>query len=260
MGHSSDSPVCESAMTSPAHDILLRNLKLHLNLSPEETAALNVLPVQTAQVDRGEVIVREGDKPQTSFLLVNGFACTFKISGNGGRQIMAVHVPGDLPDLQSLHVETLDAGVSAISSCEIAHILHRDLRQLIVAHPRVAAVLWRLTLIDAAIFKEWVLSVGRRPATQRLAHLICEIYLRLKRIGLSQNGVCTIPLTQTELSDCTGLSLVHLNRSMKELREGGLVRWQGKVVEVPSWERLTEAGDFDPTYLHLKPSANWQWT
>jgi len=247
-------------MGSKAHDILLRNLELHLQLTSEEVDAVTALPIQLAQVERGDVIVREGDKPETSFLLVTGFACTFKVSGAGDRQIMAVHVPGDLPDLQSLHIETLDAGVSAISACELGYIRHTDLRQLCLEHPRIAAILWRLTLIDAAIFKEWVLNVGRRSATQRLAHLICEIYVRLDRIGLVEQGICSIPLTQVELADCTGLSVVHLNRSMQELRANGLVRWHGKTVEVPNWQNLAKAGDFDATFLHLKPSANWLWT
>jgi CRP-like cAMP-binding protein len=246
------------SMGTDALGILKRNVQIHLDLTSDEVTAIERLPVQLSQIARGEAIVREGDQPETSFLLVNGFACTYKVSGSGERQIMAVHVPGDLPDLQSLHVETLDAGVFAASACEIAHLRHTDLNRLCLEYPRISAVLWRMTLIDAAIFKEWVLNVGRRSAIQRLAHLICEIYLRLERIGLAEEGTCSIPLTQVDLADCTGLSSVHLNRSMQELRRRKLVRWEGKTVEIPNWKSLAVAGDFDPTFLHLKPSAGWQ--
>jgi CRP-like cAMP-binding protein len=242
-------------MTAGPHSpqtLMIRKLDSIFPLSDEERQALQDLPVQLAVLDADEDIVRVGDRPSQCCLLLRGFTCVYKLTSEGKRQIMALHVPGDLPDLQSLHLKVMDNSVATMSPSTVGFIQHEDLRRLCDRHPRLTAAFWRETLVDAAIFREWLLNVGRREAYNRMAHLLCELLVRLKAVGLVEDGTFDLPLTQSELADCIGTSNVHVNRVLQELRANGLVRTTGSQVTIPDWEKLKEAGDFDPLYLHLK--------
>ena len=232
-----------------AHPIITK-LRSTLTLSDDEKAAILRLPMHVMGLKADQDIVREGDRPTRSCALLEGFACTYKITDAGKRQIIAFHIPGDLPDLQSLHLRTLDNSVGTLTACRVGFIQHQDLRALCHAHPRIADALWRETLIDGAIYREWVLNIGRRDAYAGIAHLLCEWMTRLRAVGLTQDLTCELPMTQIELGDAVSLSTVHVNRTLKELRGAGLVTLRRGSLTVSNWDRLVEAGGFDPTYLH----------
>jgi CRP-like cAMP-binding protein len=208
--------------------------------------------MQVMDLRADQDIVREGDRPTRSCALLEGFACTYKITEEGRRQITAFHISGDIPDLQSLHLKVLDTSLGTITPCKVGFIQHESLRDLCERHPRIASALWPQTLIDAAIFREWTTNVGRREAYSRRAHILCEMVVRMRAVGLAQDYTCDLPITQSEFADAAGLSTVHVNRTLQELRGEELIILKGTTLQVLDWDGLTRAGDFDPTYLHLE--------
>lgn len=229
---------------------LVEKLESITDLSSAEREALAALPLRVQEVRADLDVVREGDRPSQCCLVLEGFTCRYKFTDKGRRQIFAFHTPGDIPDLQSLLLKTMDHSLGTITPCRLAFIQHESLRELFRQHPRLADAFWRDTLIDAAIFREWMLGIGRRSAKARLAHFLCEMVMRLAAIGLRQGNAVPLPITQAEVGDALGLSAVHVNRTLQELREEGLLTWDGGVLAVADWERLKETGEFDPTYLH----------
>jgi CRP-like cAMP-binding protein len=161
-------------------------------------------------------------------------------------------LPGDIPDLQSLHLKVLDNGIGTISPCSVGFITHEDLRDLCTGYPRITAALWRGTLIDAAIFREWVLNVGRREAYTRMAHVFCELLVRLRAVGLTKDYTCDLPITQAEFADALGVTNVHVNRVVQQLRADGLIELSGDRLNILDWNQLKRVGEFDPTYLRLE--------
>jgi CRP-like cAMP-binding protein len=232
---------------------LIRRLESITDLSAQEKDALLHLPSTIREVAADQDIVREGDRPAESCLILSGMAFRYKMTEAGKRQIMSFHIAGEIPDLQSLHLRTMDHGLSTLTRCRLAFVAHGSLHALFEQHPRLSSVFWRETLIDAAIFREWVVNVGRRPALARMAHLLCELYLRHKAVGLVTDHAFEVPITQSELADAVGLSNVHVNRTLQELRAHGLIGEQGRLLKILNWDRLKQAGEFDPTYLHQEP-------
>jgi CRP-like cAMP-binding protein len=176
-------------------------------------------------------------------------AFRYKITEGGKRQILSFHVTGEIPDLQSLYLGTMDHSLSTLTPCTLAFITHQSLHALFQEQPRLTGVLWRETLIDAATFREWVVNVGRRQAPARMAHLICELFVRHQAVGLVTDDSFEFPITQGELADAMGLSPVHVNRTLQELRGRGLIRG-GRHLTILDWEGLKQVGEFDPTYPH----------
>lgn len=170
----------------------------------------------------------------------------------GKRQIVSFNLPGDVPDLQSLHLKVIDNSVATIRPCSVGFITHEDLRAICERYPRITAVFWRETLIDAAIFREWVLNVGRRESYTRMAHVFCELLTRLRAVDLVEDHACDLPITQSEFADALGVTNVHVNRVIQQMRADGLIELSGDRLNIPDWDRLKEVGEFDPTYLHLK--------
>jgi CRP-like cAMP-binding protein len=236
----------------PEANPIIRKLESIFQLSEEERAAIADLPMQVAEIRSNQDIVREGDRPSRCFALLEGFTCTFKLTGEGKRQILAFGIAGDMPDLQSLHLHVLDASVGTLTRCKVGFIEHEVLHGLCDRFPRVADAFWRETLIEASVFREWMTNVGRRQAYGRIAHLLCELVVRMRAVGLADDHACALPMTQNELADATGMSTVHVNRTLQELRGDKLISLRGERLTVLDWDALKEAGDFDPTYLHLK--------
>ncbi|HEY8381534.1 MAG TPA: Crp/Fnr family transcriptional regulator [Microvirga sp.] len=237
---------------SADHHPLVRKLESIFTLSHDERQALANLPMQLASIKADQDIVREGDSPSRSCLLLSGFACTYKITAQGKRQIVSFNLSGDVPDLQSLHLKVLDNSISTISACSVGFIAHEDLREICERFPRITAAFWRETLIDGAIFREWVTNVGQREGVSRMAHVLCELILRLRAVGLVEGHTCDLPITQAEFGDALGFTPVHVNRVLQQMRAEGLIVTKGTQLTVPDWERLKEVGEFDPTYLHLE--------
>ncbi|WP_342106453.1 Crp/Fnr family transcriptional regulator [Methylobacterium sp. SI9] len=224
-------------------------------LSAEECAALEALPMQAALIDADQDIVREGDRPGRSFAVISGIASTYKTTRAGKRQVMSYHVPGDVPDFQSLHLQTLDISIAAVTPCSIGYVQHDAVRALFRAQPRLTEVFWRATLIDAAIVREWTLNTGRRDAYARMAHLLCELVTRLEAVGLAPDLSCDLPMTQPELADALGITPVHVNRTIRDLKAAGLLTLRNRHLTVHDWDGLVAAAEFDPTYLHLRQEA-----
>jgi CRP-like cAMP-binding protein len=231
---------------------LIRKLESIFILSDKERHALGNLPMQVTAIRADQDIVREGDHPSRCCLILDGFVCTYKVTAEGRRQIVAFSIPGDIVDLQSLHLNVLDNSVATITPCSVGFITHEILRALCIHYPRIAAALWRDTLVDASIFREWMTNVARREGSSRMAHMLCEMLVRLRAVGLVEDHACDLPITQVEFADALGFTTVHVNRVLQQMRTDGLIELKGKRLFVPDWERLKEAGEFDPTYLHLE--------
>ena len=218
----------------------------------DREAILN-LPHRTRKVERNGYIARERDRTTHSCLLLSGFAMRHKILGSGARQIVAIHMKGDLVDLQNSFLDVADHSVQALTDVEIALIPREAVKQLAFGRPRVGIAMWFDTLVDASVFREWIANVGRRDARTRLAHLLCEFSLRLKVAGLGEPTEYELPMTQEQLADCTGLTSVHINRMLKLLEtENLIIRRSNRTVTIGDWAKLAYAGDFDSTYLHLR--------
>lgn len=242
-------------MTGHLANSLITKLAVSNHLDGDDVRALVALPIQVRSFDAHQAIVREGDRPDACCLVAEGFAFRSKLAGDGERQILALHVPGEIPDLQSLHLHVMDHDLTTLTPCTLGFISHHVLRALNTARPNIAAALWRETLIDASIFREWILNVGRREALDRMAHLLCELHRRLNAIGRTRNGAFHFPISQSELGDCLGLSTVHTNRVLKTLRDEELIRTERGSFELLNKPALEERGDFDARYLHLDPSV-----
>ena len=185
-------------------------------------------------------------------MILSGFACTYKVTAQGKRQIVSFNLPGDVPDLQSLHLKVLDNSISTISPCSVGFITHEDVRRICDRYPRITVAFWRDTLIEGAIFREWVMNVGQREGTSRMAHILCELIVRLKAVGLVEDHVCDLPITQGEFADALGFTTVHVNRVLQQMRAEGLIETKGTQLKIPDWDKLKQVGEFDPTYLHLE--------
>lgn len=234
-------------MTNP----LVLKLSRRDRISPEEERVLTSAITQVRELPADQDIVSEGDRPTNSILLLDGFAARYRDLADGRRQITSIHIAGDFVDLHSFLLKTMDHGVFTMSPCRIAVVPHETLREITEKHPHLTRLLWLSTLIDAAIHREWLVSLGRRSPVARIAHLICELFVRLKELGQVESGVFSLPVTQVELGDVLGLSTVHTNRSLQQLRGENVITWRGNIVEVEDWERLQQIAQFDPTYLHL---------
>jgi CRP-like cAMP-binding protein len=235
----------------PGYNMLLRKLRSISPLTDDEKHCILALPLSVKSVGADQDIVREGDRPSECCLIIEGFACRYKFTADGKRQIFSFHTPGDIPDLQSLHLQRMDHSLMTLTPCKLAFIPHQSLTDIMRRCPRVADVMWRDTLIDAAIFREWMIGIGRRSAYTRIAHVLCEVFVRLRAVGLANGDECELPVTQAELGDALGLSTVHVNRSLQELRGDGLIQLRAGSLTILNWDGLKTAGEFDPTYLHL---------
>ncbi|HEX8164898.1 MAG TPA: Crp/Fnr family transcriptional regulator [Beijerinckiaceae bacterium] len=234
---------------------LIRKLDSIFDLTAEERHGIAKLQVTIRNLKADQDIVRDGDRPSQCCLILEGFAFRYKALEGGKRQIFSFHIPGDIPDLQSLHLTVMDHALATLTAGKVAFIQHETMRSFLHAHPRISDAFWRDTLVDAAVFREWMVGIGRRDAPTRIAHLFCEMFVRMQAVGLAEDYTCNLPITQTELADALGLSTVHVNRSLMALRATGTVDVaKGKLI-VKDWAGLQEAGEFDPTYLHLRPPA-----
>ena len=234
---------------------LIRTLKSTGQIVLEHAQALRDTPVHERSFASGQDIVLAGEPAIYCIIVLKGFAASSKIGTSGKRQITAFHIPGDMPDLQTLHLDRTDTAISALHGTTVAFIRHDDIRALCHRHPEINDAFWRLTLIDAARLTEWMFNVGQRQASTRLAHLFCEIYVRMRAVGLAADGECAFPVAQTEIADATGISPVHVNRMIQELRHAGLIRLAARTLQIPDLPKLMHHGDFDPAYLHLATSG-----
>lgn len=238
-----------SASNQAALGLLVRRLERIGHLSDEERHAVENLSAKIQTLGPRQDIVCEGEKPTHCCLLVEGWAFRYKIFGEGRRQILSFHVPGDIPDLHSLHIEAMDHSLAALPEATIAFIPHTNLLEVTKRFPGLAALLWRETLIDAAIFRQWIAGMGQRDAFGRMAHLFCELYSKLEAMGLAAEHCCTLPFTQSELGEALGLSSVHTNRTLQQMRSQNLIATRARTLSIRDWNKLVQVAEFDPAYL-----------
>lgn len=234
---------------------LVRKLLLHASLDEQDQKAILALPHAARQVEAGRYIVREGDKPTHCCLVVTGFAIRHKLVEGGGRQIVNIHLAGDMVDLQNSLLAVADHNVQTLTRTQAAFIPREALIELAFDRPAVGKALWLETLVEASIAREWIANVGRRDARARIAHLLCEFAYRLNAVGLGEKSDYQLPMTQEQLADTVGLTSVHVNRTLKALDADGLTTRSNRAITINDWKRMAEAADFRSTYLHLPQEA-----
>lgn len=242
-------------MSDDTLEPMVRKLEQWGPLRPDDREAVLALPRERKTIAMHGYIVRQGDHPTHSCVILSGYAIRQKIVANGDRQILAVQIPGDLVDLQNSLLRHADHSVQTLVRTDVAYIPRDKMIALAFGRPEVGKLLWFDTLVDASIAREWMTSVGRRDAYTRIAHLLCEFALRLERAGLGQRNDYELPMTQEQLADATGLTSVHVNRTLRAMDESGFVVREKRSVKIIDWERLAEAGDFTSDYLHLDKPA-----
>ena len=230
--------------------ILVRKLEQLGPLSDQERSLVETASFAVLELKDDQELVREGDRPSYCPLLLEGFACRYKSLESGQRQIVAFHVPTDLCDVTSMLLSQLDCSISTLTPARVAMIPNATLLSWATHSPGLGRLLWRASLIEAAISREWIVNVGRRTAYQRTAHLLCEMVQRLHPAGLANGQACELPLTQFELADALGLTPVHVNRTLQWLRGEHLIEFSNGMLLVRSWRELKQAAGFDPAYLH----------
>lgn len=219
-------------------------------LSPDDEAAILSLPVTRKSFGKDSYIVREGQQSVDCSLLVRGIAFRQKIIRDGRRQIISFHIPTEFVDLQNGLLAVADHNVQSLDRTEVALIPRGALVGLADRHPRIRKAMWIETLIDASIFREWVVNVGRRDSRARIAHLLCELVARMRALGDHDGDRYDFPLTQEQIADATGLTPVHTNRTLQSLRKDGLIQLSDRTLTILDWNKLCEVGDFDELYLH----------
>jgi CRP-like cAMP-binding protein len=232
---------------------IIRKLELFSRLSTEDKAILTrVASGRVRHVGPREDVIHEGDHPRDINLFLAGWACRYKQLEDGRRQIIAYFLPGDLCDLNVYILREMDHSIGTITPVMLAEISREVFDEIMLNHPRVMQALWWESLVNAAVQREWTVNLGQRSATERVAHLICELFLRLRSVGLTQEHVCEWPITQAELADTTGMTAVHVNRTLQELRSLGLIELKDRHLSIPKFGSLMELAMFNPNYLHLQ--------
>jgi len=220
-------------------------------LSQEEREVLASTISSIRAVPAGTVLVRAHQTINESTLLLEGFVARQYDQPTGQREITALHLPGDFLDLHSLTLKELDHDVVALTPARVASAPHECLRRVTETHPHLTRLLWFLTTVDAAMHRQWIAVLGQ-AAAGRVAHLLCELQARLALVGLANEHEYALPLTQMDLADMTGLTSVHVNRTLRKLRESNLADVRGGQVKIPDIHALRGFAEFDPAYLYMR--------
>jgi len=228
---------------------LVKKLEGYVPLGAEEKRLLNAVSRNAHTIPAHTNLLREGDKPSVVHLILSGFACRYKFTTDGQRQIMAFLLPGDFCDMHVFVLRQMDHSIATISESTVVAI-PRDQILRLLENPKLSLALWCAALVDAAVLREWLLNVGQRRAGQRLAHVLCELLLRLRVVGLVGNSF-ELPLTQKDLADTIGTSTVHLNRVLQDLRREDLISWKDDALVIKNIDRLMQFSGFNPNYLHI---------
>lgn len=235
-----------------ATDILLRKLKAHTRLSAEDIGAIKSLSHASRPLAANEDVVRQGDKPKIAALVISGMVARYHTRPAGNRQYISFHIAGDMPDSQSLFLDQMDHSVCAIGADAVVSAFpHNEILRLFEARPSAGYAFWRETLIDAAIFREAITNNSSRPVRARIAHFFCEQFYRARAAGLGTANSCRLPISQTQLGETLGISVVTANRALQALRRTGAMEFRDGTLTVRNWDKLQSLGEFDPRYLHL---------
>ncbi|MES2290350.1 MAG: helix-turn-helix domain-containing protein [Pseudomonadota bacterium] len=199
--------------------------------------------------------VSAGEIVDHSCLVVDGIVGRFGQNGKGERQVTCLHVRGDMADLPSVVSPKVGWGLTALPRTTVLRIPHRELRSIASTYPGVAEAFWRDCVVDGSIFSEWVVNVGRRSALVRVAHLLCEMAIRSERAGTGDKHSYPLPITQADLGDATGLTVVHVNRTLRRMREQSIATFYGGKVIINDWQRVVKSCNFDDAFMLLDGPA-----
>jgi CRP-like cAMP-binding protein len=236
--------------------VLVQKLEMRTLLTDADTRALLALEGHIRHVGPREDVLVENDRPDDIVFFVRGFGFRYKLLGSGRRQITAYLLPGDCCCPDVLLSPAMDHSIATLSPATVIAFPRHVIADLLAAHPGLERALRWAALVEGAIAREWVVNLGQRTASERLAHLLCETFTRLRIIGLTQGDSCEFPLTQAELADTLGLSTVHVNRTLQDLRRDGLITLKGRTLVVHDLPALQRLSIFDPAYLHQRDRAD----
>lgn len=208
------------------------------------------MPYRLRAVEPDEDVVRQGDRPDVAVFVLNGMLARYHTLPSGNRQYLSFHIPSDMPDVQSLFLDVMDHSVCAIDRGMLALFAHAPLRNLLKDRPLLTFAFWRLTLVDAAMFRQAITNMSRTPVA-RLSHLFCEIFFRAKQNGFADGNSCRFPVTQHQIGQALGMSHISVNRALQRLRRAELVDFRNGVVSIYDWQGLGRVAEFDPLYLHI---------
>jgi CRP-like cAMP-binding protein len=234
------------------HDMMLRKLQEHSALNGADISGVRRLPGTERKLAANVDIVKQGDTPNVSVVVLSGMVARYHTLRSGRRQYLSLHIVGDMPDAQMLFLDVMDHALCTIDQATIVMVPHSALQQLFKDRSNVGFAVWRETLIDAAIFREAITNNGARPLPMRLAHFFCEQFYRANAIGLVEENSCSLPLTQTQIGETIGASLPSISRALQRLRRTRAADLRDGRLMVRDWDRLAELGDFNPGYLHLR--------
>ncbi|MET4218688.1 CRP-like cAMP-binding protein [Bradyrhizobium sp. LB14.3] len=223
-----------------------------VGLSRSDRDRLRSLRVTERTLDHREPLSREGEIATQCAIVHDGFLASYKIASDR-EQIIAFHVPGDFPDLQAVYAPVLDRGIISIGPARVGLISHSELKRVISASPNLAGIFWRETIIETTILREWICNIAARDALASISHLICELASRLDAVGLVKDDSFHLPLTQQDLANASGFSVVHVNRTLQELRRRRLLSWESRTVTLMDFAELKRIAEFEPAYLQSRP-------
>jgi len=235
---------------------VVRKLSRWAPLSSDDIAAIMSLPFIERELELGQYVVWDGDRPHYCGMLLSGFAYRHKLAGDGGRQILSIHMKGDLVDLQNSLLGTADHNVQMLTHGRLALVPIEAIRKIAFSHPTVGMAMWYETLVEGSIFREWILNIGRRDARKRIAHLLCEIALRMELAELGKQTEYMLPISQEQLADAVSLTPVHVNRTLMRLEVEGHIQRSKRMIVIADWQKMAEVADFDPRYLHVGARQN----
>jgi CRP-like cAMP-binding protein len=239
-----------SARHDTGCDRFVAKLSAASHLPSEDAEALAQLCANVRTIAAKHDVISEGDRPDHVHIVLEGWAARYKILPDGTRQITAFLIPGDFCDLHMTMLAQMDHGILALTRCRVAYVPHRLMEDLPLDRPRLGRALWRVTLVDEAVLRSWIVNLGRRDAAERIAHLFCELHARLALVGLVRDERFDLPLTQDVIADATGLTSVHVNRVLQKLRGDGLITLASGQLTILDVDGLRKLAGFDPNYLH----------
>ena len=231
--------------------LMVRKLDSRNPLGPDERAAILALPFIERNLAVGQYVVWDGDRSQHSCLLKNGFAFRHKLAGDGGRQILSIHMRGDLVDLHNCLLGVADHNIQMLTAGTLALIPMDAMREIALRFPAVGMAMWHETMVEGSISREWILNIGRRDARTRIAHLLCEFAMRMNLAEIGSHSRFELPITQEQLADAVSLTAIHVNRTLKKLEGDGFISRSKRLILINDWHKLVQVADFDPRYLHV---------
>ncbi|MDB5516341.1 MAG: transcriptional regulator, Crp family protein [Tardiphaga sp.] len=231
---------------------LITRLQCVTDISAATERLIALLPIAVRNYAANEIIVAQGAKSTNCCLVLDGFVAREKAANTSDRQIISFYVPGDIPDASTLHLPKMDHNLIGIGPAVVGFIPHLSVNEALAQSPELLHAFWRETLIDSALLRQWVVNLGQREGIARVAHLLCELAMRLDAVGLLRDRSLPIPWTQVDVADATGMSAIHANRVIQDLRTRGVVHWESRYVRIVDWQQLRDVAGFAPDYLHLK--------